>query len=592
MKHRLSYVRVENFRCAQEVSFALADYTPIVGKNNSGKSTILRAIRWLLKGGALDPSDHAVSTEVVSVAGIIEGIDATLLDALGDEHKRRIEGFCGSGRLAVRRTAGPSSSPARYIEVASLSGSEGLDAAVWVKNPTGIEAAIKALFPEPILIGAMEDAAEDAGSNKTSTTIGKLIAQLTAPLRDGHGDDIVAALEIIRTRLGATGEGRASELVEADTGVNKQLSTLFPGLTVKLHVEPPSISDLLKAGTVRIFEGENSVGREIDLLGHGAQRSVQIALIQYLAERLRDSGNTTDGRVLLLVEEPELYLHPQAIARVREALRTLSTGRFQVVVSTHSPLMLELDDLPSTVLVARVAPQPTVVRTSLREGLSSVLADAPSQSRLLMEMSNAQHILFSDRVLLAEGQTETRVLPAVFTRLMGRALDAERIGIVGPGGSGQLHKCLAVLKAMGVSVRAVADLDYALRTAPSNGLLEDGHPALDQLREITKRLSLVHGFEIAPDGFPKRGGAIGAAEAIELIAREADADAPILQLHDALLQHDVWLWRKGAIEAHFGIDGKTEGSRSLFLDRLKTEGPAHVIGDPVGVQAFFTWLTT
>lgn len=592
MHHRLSRVHIANFRSAQDLAFDLSDYTHIVGKNNSGKSTVLFALRWVLKGGALDAKYFRNPNEPVSVACIIEGIDAALLGAISEEHRKRIEGYCGSGRLAVRRTVGPVGSSTKQFDISGLAASHNLSKAQWVKNPTGIEAAIKALFPDPILIAAMEDAAEDVGSNKSSTTIGKLIAQLVAPVRDGHGDDISAALELIRTRLSASGEGRAPELEEADAGMNCQLASLFPGLTVKLHVEPPTIPDLLKVGTVRVFEEGATAMREVGSLGHGAQRAIQIALIQYLAERLRDTGATTDGRVLLLVEEPELYLHPQAVARVREALRTLSSGRFQVVVSTHSPLMLELDDLPAAALLHRTPGGPTTVKPTLRTGLRTVLADAPSQARLLLEMSNAQHILFADRVLLAEGQTETRVLPLVFARLFGRALDAERIGIVGPGGAGQLLKCIELLSAIGVAVRAVADLDYALRNAPSNGLIAESHPSLDALRSISQRLSSIHGFLLAEDGFPKKGGLINPADAIQLIAAEADAEAPIFELHTALLPRGIWLWRKGAIEAHFGIDGKTEGSRSTFLGRLKAEPSHDVITDIEGVKEFFVWATT
>jgi putative ATP-dependent endonuclease of OLD family len=591
MRHRLSHVQIKNFRCAQDLSFDLLDYTPIVGKNNAGKSTVLSSVRWLLKGGALTDRDYGNPQDAIWVAGIIDGIAPALLEALNDEHRKRIEAYCSSGRLAIRRSIGAVGGAAKQFDVASLADDAELTQADWVKNPTGIEAAIKALFPEPILIAAMEDAAEDVGSNKSSTTIGKLIAQLVTPVRDGHGDDIAQALELIRTRMGAAGEGRAPELADADAGMNGQLATLFPGLTVKLHVEPPSVADLLKVGTVRVFEEGNETGREIGALGHGAQRAVQIALIQYLAERLRDAGATSDARVLLLIEEPELYLHPQAVVRVREALRHLSAGRFQVVISTHSPLMLELDDLPAAVLLSRAPGQPAKVKPSLRAGLREVVADAPSQSRTLMEMSNAQHILFSDRILLAEGPTETRVLPFVFSRVVGHPIDADRIGLVGPGGgAGQLLKCLKVLRAIGVSVRALADLDYALRTAPSNGLIPEKHLSLEALRAVASRLAPLHGFQLAPDGFPQSGGKVGVPEAIELIAADPEAHTPILDLHNTLREHDIWLWRKGAIEAHFGIDGKKEASRSAFLNRLVIEKPEAVIKDLEGVKEFFGWL--
>ena len=46
---RLSEVTVKNFCSCHDLTVALADFNPIVGYNNSGKSNILRAINWLLR---------------------------------------------------------------------------------------------------------------------------------------------------------------------------------------------------------------------------------------------------------------------------------------------------------------------------------------------------------------------------------------------------------------------------------------------------------------------------------------------------------------------------------------------------------------
>ena len=70
----------------------------------------------------------------------------------------------------------------------------------------------------------------------------------------------------------------------------------------------------------------NPAGRDVSALGHGAQRSIQMALVRHLADIKRDSGEQASNTILL-IDEPELYLHPQAIEVLRDALKTLSLTR-------------------------------------------------------------------------------------------------------------------------------------------------------------------------------------------------------------------------------------------------------------------------
>lgn len=41
--HGLSYIYIENLRACRNVSLPLGDFTPLVGQNNVGKSTVLDA---------------------------------------------------------------------------------------------------------------------------------------------------------------------------------------------------------------------------------------------------------------------------------------------------------------------------------------------------------------------------------------------------------------------------------------------------------------------------------------------------------------------------------------------------------------------
>ncbi|MEP4338976.1 MAG: AAA family ATPase, partial [Roseobacter sp.] len=168
----------------------------------------------------------------------------------------------------------------------------------------------------------MEDAAEDSAKSKTTTTIGKLLAEFIEPVRQAHEAEINQHLGQVEQQLSADGTSRLAEFNAIDDSINQKINDLFPGVGVKLHFPTPSLDDLIKAGTVKVYE-DTGVARGFSSYGHGAQRAIQMTLVRHLAEVKRGAGQA-DGSTLLLIDEPELYLHPFAIEHIREALKTLS----------------------------------------------------------------------------------------------------------------------------------------------------------------------------------------------------------------------------------------------------------------------------
>ena len=157
--HHISEVRIQNFKSISDGLFQLSHYTPLVGYNNAGKTNIIRALGWIIKRPSLPAEDFHNSNQPIVVEAEISGITADVLDAIGNAHRGRIEPLVVDGCIRIRRTQMTPGQTATTIRFEVLKHENGHDE--WVVNPAGIDPAISALFPEPIFIGAMENATED-----------------------------------------------------------------------------------------------------------------------------------------------------------------------------------------------------------------------------------------------------------------------------------------------------------------------------------------------------------------------------------------------------------------------------------------------
>ncbi|MBA3841915.1 MAG: AAA family ATPase, partial [Actinobacteria bacterium] len=157
--------------------------------------------------------------------------------------------------------------------------------------------------------------------------------------------------------------------------------------------------------------------------------------------------------LVILIEEPELYLSPPAQRHLHHLLRALSTrGRNQVFYSTHSPVFLAVDQLDELVLA----------RHDDGTGTTLVQPEALTQRkafRMLAEFDSERAEIFLARaVVLVEGRTEKIALPFVF-RALGFDPDQEAITIVDCGGKGNISLFAEICNACGIPYVVLHDRD-------------------------------------------------------------------------------------------------------------------------------------
>ena len=582
--HKLTEIIIKNFKSCQKTSLRLETFTALVGYNNAGKSNLLKCIDVLVRGKAQEEKSFYDVNKPIEIIALLEGLNERTLGHLSSAQRESLTPYLEDSKIKIRFLQKRPGVGRNSVEMGVQLPSQNDE--LW-NNPNGLPQAITTLFPEPTFINSMEDSAEDVSKFKAGNTIGKLIAILQKEIIATKLDVINEALNVIGDKLNADGKDRLKDFSDFDDSINEKIEDFFPGLSLNIDIPTPDITDLFKQGKIKVTEAGNQRKTDFNDMGHGAQRAIQMTLIRHLAEITKDVSK--EGKTnLLLIDEPELFLHPQAIELLRSSLKTLSSKGYQVVFTTHSPFMIEQEDIPFTNIVRKNA-NGTHVEVRLKEAIEKVLDSHDSQARLLFETYNLGQILFSDYVLIAEGDTERHVLPSLIKKMTGKTLGELKLALVIANGSQNIPGMMKILKEMNIPVKALADLDFAF-SAHKFSLIDKEHVCIEECLEIISEIQPSHGFKLQ-GRHPTGGQGFKPAQIYELLAQQEKANDPILILRQHFVKHSIWLWQLGAIEPHLCLKTKKTGEWYKFKQNLNDKKIEKVIEDLPHIKDFTNWCT-
>ena len=164
--------------------------------------------------------------------------------------------------------------------------------------------------------------------------------------------------------------------------------------------------------------------------------------------------NVKDG--LVLIDEPELHLHPRWQRIFLGLFRDIAPSRNnQFVITTHSPVFVTPDTINSITRVYRQRGGATG-RIALRD------VNLPDKKNLvrMINSQNNERVFFADRAVLVEGITDRLVVASLLDAGSVRFANNDAIEIVEVGGKGNFAEYRKLLDALRTPSFVVADLDY------------------------------------------------------------------------------------------------------------------------------------
>lgn len=585
--HRFGRVVIRNFRTCQDVDVFLFDITPLVGQNNAGKTTILRAIKALLSADAkADASDRADPSKPIELIGKIEGVTPAVLAAMANEaQKTAIAPFVENDTLWLRSSSGPDLKWKRTIwDPTSGVGPDGIPIN-FRDFPTGIQAPLRVLFPEVVHIEAMKNLEDDIAKAKAKSTMRELLDMLAGQVL-AEKTEIQEAMDRVHALL--TTAGNASEAASRqgfDDEASRNLELFFPGYGIETKFAPVKVEDFFKNAQLSVTEPYGPA-RPFDEVGAGTQRGIQMALVQMLGQR-RTPTNAAQ-KILLLIDEPELFMHPQAARRIRETLKKLSTRGFQVVFTTHSPEMLSRETVQQTVVVRREEATGTMAKQPAATLVEAMKAKGAANS--LFSLDVMADTFFSHTVVLTEGESDARMLRASYEMVVGIPPDVDALAFVPVDACTSIRPAQRILREMGMTAIAVADLDYLFKHQRDHDIHMTIAPAkVSAIKALVPAAVSAAGCSLGGDGWPqKKKHGPGAEEGWQAIAALPALKADLDALCQAARHTGVWFWREGSMEHAFGGIEKDEMAYTETI-RLWTDGAAFRAAYP-SVAACVDWI--
>lgn len=175
----------------------------------------------------------------------------------------------------------------------------------------------------------------------------------------------------------------------------------------------------------------------------------------YMATELLLLKTESDSFPLLLIEEPEAHLHPQLQMKFLQYIRDLSPS-IQSILTTHSPNLASKAPLESIIFMK------DYVAYSMRKGETKLSSDDYVFLEKFLDVTKS-NLFFAKAVLIVEGDAENILLPTI-AKLLGQNLEDYGVSVVNVGSTANARFAKVFIrsdntKPMNIRVACIRDLD-------------------------------------------------------------------------------------------------------------------------------------
>lgn len=446
----LSKIQIANFRKIQSLDLELnKGLNLLVGENDSGKSAIIDAIKFVLGTHcndwlrlekddfySADGKSHTTEIKIICIfKDLSEDEAAMFLEWLSIESSGY---FLKLTFKAKRKENSNSISEISY----DIKAGEDEESGVMSGEARN---KLRVTYLKPL-----RDAEYELAPRKGSRLSQILANYDIFQTEHGKKHSLVGIMNIANTSINdyfENLEGREVLDTINDTYL-KDFSLINNGLKSKLDISPNDLGKILEK-----LELKGIANNEVGNLGLGSNNLLFIA-----AEMLLLKGSNYTGLKLSLIEEIEAHLHPQSQINLIDFLSKQSEKLcVQSIVTTHSNSLASKVDLNNLIICKNGK------AFSLRKSETKLNAGDYEFLRRFLDDTKA-NLFFANGVIMVEGDAENLFLPT-FAEFIGSPLHKYGVSIVNVSSTALLRYAKIFLRAdetkgiLEIPVAVVTDLD-------------------------------------------------------------------------------------------------------------------------------------
>ena len=293
-------IQIKNFRSIKN-SGVISEITKIfalIGRNNAGKSSFLKAIQIVFDERSIDAHDfHKDTAEDLEIICVLEKSSGETRES---------------------------------VELKVACAKEGLKTSYFVNEEKKSKKDYTSVLPKLLSISDIRNPKDSMTTDGNRTTLLKQILKLRA--NDDGGD--------LSTRFSALSQQMAELKAQESTTISEKITEKFRDVlgeqSFTITITPDIDLEKGIAYKTGIIDHDIPDAKMVDILnsGTGLQSMYLLSLLEVFSEM-----SVKDGEAILIVEEPEVYLHPTYQRRMFAALRRIAEQN-QVIFTTHSPIMI------------------------------------------------------------------------------------------------------------------------------------------------------------------------------------------------------------------------------------------------------------
>jgi predicted ATPase len=465
---RITRLKVQNFRSIEDIDLELPNVCALVGPNNAGKTNILEAIKKVL---ARDWGPRLADFSEEDVFGCDGDLNIEIVISFDEpiEHRKLKDAdpivIGGLQFTFDRYERGPTRGQRRLEQKLLATDGSPIKSIQASYGKAGQPPKFDPIYAVPqdvrqqiplIYIGTNRTLQEQLPSARHSL-LRRMFEEIDAGFRDPN-DTIPFkqpdGTEVQRPRLDAfyylmeraLTLLRTDDFVLLETAIKRnaleQLGLDTRTDEVDLYFTPMESMDFYKCLDLVVKEGIFSMSAT--RMGEGMQNAIVIAVLRAFEETRRQGA-------IILLEEPEMFLHPTMQRSLYQTLRKIGDTN-QVIYTTHSPNFVSVPEYRDIVLVRKHREHGTkVIRSELPADTWRV-----EKFRQTVDRERSE-LFFSQRVLFVEGDTERLALPE-FARKLSIDLDRAGATIIEVGGKRNLGDFAELAISIGIPTGVVYDL--------------------------------------------------------------------------------------------------------------------------------------